>query len=86
MYNSGIEGPLKAYQIETIKVSDGDVILLHLANNLDLDDINAIRKDVQQYFPNNQVLCANDHILKKITVFKKEENPFCDINLEDLLW
>lgn len=85
MYNSGIKNPLQAYQIETIKVADGDVILLHLANDLNLDDINTIRKEIQQYFPNNQVICANDHILKKITVFQKEKNPFVEFNLEDLL-
>lgn len=76
---------IQPYNIETIKVADGDVILLHLANNLDLDDMNAIRKEIQQYFPNNQVICTNDYILKRITVFQKEKNPFVEFNLEDLL-
>lgn len=76
---------IKPYNIEVLSVSDGDVILLHLANDLDLDDINTIRKEIQQYFPNNQVICANDHILKRITVFQKEKNPFVEFNLEDLL-
>lgn len=66
----------KPYNIETLSVSDGDVIILHLNNNLDLDDINSIRKEVQQYFPNNQVICANEHILESITIIKKEENPY----------
>ena len=73
---------IKPYNIETLHVSDGDVIILHLANNLNLDDINYIKKDVQSYFPNNQVLCANEHILKSITVIKKENNPFIDMDLD----
>ena len=73
---------IKPYNIETLHVSDGDVIILHLANNLDLDDINYIKKDDQSYFPNNQVLCANENILKSITVIKKENNPFIDMDLD----
>jgi hypothetical protein len=76
---------IKPYNIETLHISDGDVIILHLANNLGLDDINYIKKDIQSYFPNNQVLCANEHILKSITVVKKENNPFIDMDL-DLEW
>ncbi len=85
MYDTGIKGPLKAYQIETLHVSDGDVIILHLSDGLTMDDINYIYKDVQQYFPNNKVICANEHILKKISVIKKDTNPFINIDLEDLL-
>lgn len=69
------------YNIETISVSEGDVIILHLANNLDLDEINAISKDIAQYFPNNKVLCANENILKKISVVKQTQNPFLYIDL-----
>ena len=30
---------IKPYNIETLHISDGDVIILHLANNLDLDEL-----------------------------------------------
>lgn len=76
---------VKPYNIEVLSVSDGDVIILHLAKDLDLDDINSIRKEIQQYFPNNQVICANEHILQQITVLKQTKNPFLFLNLsEDL--
>ena len=66
----------KSYNIESLSVSDGDVIILHLNNNLDLDDMNSIRKNIQQSFPNNQVICVNEHILESITIIKKEKNSY----------
>ena len=85
--------PLKPYNIETLSVSDGDVIILHLAKDLDLEELASVQKEIQQYFPNNQVICANEHILESITVIKKEKNPFAmeldlgsiALNMEDLL-
>lgn len=69
---------VKPYNIEVLSVSDGDVIILHLAKDLDIDELNSVQREMQQYFPNNQIICANEHILESITVLKKEEtkNPF----------
>ena len=73
---------IKPYNIEVLSVSDGDVIILHLAKDLDIDELNSVQKEMQRYFPNNQIICANEHILESITVLKKEEtkNPF-DLDL-----
>lgn len=68
------------YRIETLAVKDGDIIILHLAKDLDFNEMSMIQKDIQQYFPNNQVICANEHILESITVLHKENNPFIDLN------
>jgi hypothetical protein len=76
---------LQDFQVETINVTDGDTIILHLSDKLDIDDINIIQKEMQKCFPNNQVICANRCILDKITIVKQEQNPFVNINLEDLL-
>lgn len=76
---------LQDFQVETIKVADGDTIILHLSDKLDIDDINIIQKEMQKCFPNNQIICANRCILDKITIVKQEQNPFININLEDLL-
>lgn len=67
---------IKPYNIEVVEVKDGDVILLHLAKNLCLDEMKSIREEIQKQFPNNIILCANELILDRITVFKREENPF----------
>lgn len=84
---------VKPYNIEVLSVSDGDVIILHLAKDLDFDEMTSVQKEIQQYFPNNQVICANEHILESITIIKKEKNPFAleldlgsiALNMEDLL-
>ena len=84
---------VKPYNIEILSVSDGDVIILHLNENLCAAEISGIQKEIKQYFPNNQVICANEHILKKITVLHRADNPFemeldlgsINLNLEDLL-
>ena len=67
---------IKPYNIEILSVSDGDIIMLHLAKDLDFDELASVQKEIQQYFPNNQVICANEHILESITVIKREKNPF----------
>ena len=66
------------YRIEALPVRDGDIIILHLSNNLDFEDVATIQEDIQKDFPNNKVICANDHILKSITVLQKTdtENVF----------
>lgn len=81
----GYHTPIKPYNIEILSVSDGDVIILHLAKDLDIDELNSVQKEIQQYFPNNQIICANEHILESITVLKKEEtkNPF-DLDLGEI--
>ena len=76
---------LQDFQVETINVADGDTIILHLSDKLDIDDINIIQKEMQKCFPNNQVICANRCILDKITIVKQEQNPFIDIDWEGLL-
>ena len=67
---------IKPYNIEVVEIKDGDIILLHLAKDLNLDEIKSIQQEMQRQFPNNVILCANELILDRITVFKKEENPF----------
>lgn len=92
-YRNKNNSQVAPYNIETLSLSDGDVIILHLNENLDFESINTIREEIQEYFPNNQVICANEHILKKITVLHKTGNPFemaldlgsITLNMEDLL-
>ena len=92
-YTSKVQPP-KPYNIEKLSVSDGDVIILHLNENLCAAEISGIQREIKQYFPNNQVICANEHILKQITVLHRTDNPFemeldlgsINLNLEALLW
>jgi hypothetical protein len=40
---------------------------------MDFADLNAIQHEIQQMCPNNTILVANEHILKKITIFRPDK-------------
>ena len=60
----------KEYSIQTISVEPGDVILVHVSEDLDLDSVNQIFKELEKSFPDNNILIANEYILKGLTVVK----------------
>lgn len=62
---------MKPYNIETFNIDEGDVILLHLSKNCDINDINAISQEIKKIFPNNTILAANELILEGISIIKK---------------
>ena len=70
-YDIGPAASMKPYNIETFNVDEGDVILLHLSKNCDIDDINAISQEIKKIFPNNTILAANELILEGISIIKK---------------
>ena len=58
------------YNVQTVHVDEGDVILLHLNNNVDIDNINIIYNEVKRIFPNNDILISNEKILNSLTILK----------------
>lgn len=60
----------KPYSIQTIVAEPGDIILAHVSEDLDLDTVNDIWNQLKIVFPNNDVLIANEHILKGLTIIK----------------
>lgn len=60
----------KEYSIQTLQVDPGDVILVHVSEDLDLDNVNAVYEELQKAFPYNSVLIANEYILKGLTIIK----------------
>lgn len=60
------------YSIQTISVAPDDVILIHVAEDLDIDTINQIYNELQKSFPNNNILIANEYILKGLTIIKPQ--------------
>ena len=64
------EHPVQPYSIQSIVAEPGDVILAHVSEDLDLDTINDIWKQLKVAFPNNDVLIANEYILKGLTIVK----------------
>ena len=61
---------IQPYTIQTITTEPGDVILAHVSEDLDIDTVNDIWKQLKVAFPNNDVLIANEYILKGLTIVK----------------
>jgi short-subunit dehydrogenase involved in D-alanine esterification of teichoic acids len=49
------------------------VLLVQVNDNLDIENIRTIFKEVQTNFPNNQVLIANHHILNNLKILRPED-------------
>lgn len=64
---------IKPYAVELVHVQPDDIILLHISEDMSFDDLNAIQHEIQQMCPNNTILVANEHILKKITIFRPDK-------------
>lgn len=62
--------PVAPYSIQSIVTEPGDVILAHVSEDLDIDTVNDIWEQLKAVFPNNDVLIANEHILKGLTIIK----------------
>lgn len=64
---------IKPYDIQVVPVGPNDVIICHIDESFDFDELNIIQKEVEKVFPNNKVLVANENVLKRISIFKIEE-------------
>ena len=62
--------PVPPYSIQSIVAEPGDVILAHVSEDLDIDTVNDIWRQLKVAFPNNDVLIANEYILKGLTIIK----------------
>ena len=65
-YDLGVQ----PYSIQTVSVDPGDVILAHVSEDLDIGTVNDIWRQLKVAFPNNDVLIANEYILKGLTIIK----------------
>ena len=62
--------PVQPYSIQSIVAEPGDVILAHVSEDLNIDTVNDIWRQLKAAFPNNDVLIANEYILKGLTIVK----------------
>lgn len=70
--DSGVIGTFKGYPFQVVPIQSSDVLLIHVADTLDLDDCNHLIKELKKEFPNNTVLLSNKHILQGLTVLRHE--------------
>ena len=69
----GTIGTFAGYPIQTVDIQPGDTILVHISDNLDLDECNQIHKMMCEEYPNNTILLSNEHILKGMTILRKSK-------------
>lgn len=60
----------KKYNVQTISVAANDVILVHVAEDLDIETVSQIYDELKKSFPDNNILIANEYILKGLTIIK----------------
>ena len=58
------------YTIQTVTAELGDVILAHVSEDLNLEAVEDIWRQLKVAFPYNEVLIANEYILKGLTIIK----------------
>lgn len=80
---SQVYQPRKSYNIETFNLQKGDVILLHLNEDLDINDTQMILEEMKKVFPNNTVLAANEYILKGLTILRLSTPNTGEVNIFD---
>lgn len=73
----------KPYNIETFNIQKGDVILLHLNRDLDIDDTQMILEEMKKVFPDNTVLVANEYILRGLTILRLPVPKVGEVNMFD---
>lgn len=73
----------KPYNIETFNLQKGDVILLHLNEDLDIDTVSDILSNMKEVFPDNTVLVANEYILKGLTILRLPQPKTGEVNMFD---
>ena len=68
-YDIGSKTP-QPYTVQTVTAEPGDVILAHVSEDLNIDTVNDIWRQLKVAFPNNDVLIANEYILKGLTIVR----------------
>lgn len=80
--NSSIE-TWNGYPCQVVSLQPGDVLLVHVNDDLDLDNCRTIMKELNEAFPNNHCLLSNEHVLKGFTIlrdgFYERINPSVEI-------
>lgn len=75
---ASITGAWKGYDIQTVSLNPGDVLLVHISSYMDFDDCRHIMKMLEETFPNNRCVLCNEHVLKGMTVLRAAETKKVD--------
>lgn len=77
----------KGYNIQTVNIQPGDVILLHLNdNNIDVETMSTLLEEMSKIFPENTIIPVNELVLKGMTILRGAQSvnlPLIDHSLEE---
>lgn len=76
----GKTSAFKGYDIQTVNIQPGDTILLHLNDDIDVEDISAILEEMDKIFPKNTIIPVNEWILKRMTILRQSKNIADSVN------
>lgn len=74
----GIVGTWKGYETQVVSLQPGDVLLVHISDDMDLDSCKNIMQTLKETFPNNQCVLCNEHVLKGLTIIREVEREKID--------
>lgn len=71
-------GTFKGYDIQVVDIKPGDTILFHVSDDVDIETVFTLMKEMNNTFPNNTIIPVNEWILKGMTIIRQSE-PVADI-------
>ena len=74
----GIIGTWKGYETQVVSLQPGDVLLVHISDDMDLYSCKSIMQTLKETFPNNQCVLCNEHVLKGLTIVREVEREKID--------
>lgn len=74
----GVIGTWKGYEGQIVSLQPGDVLLVHISDDMDLYSCKDIMQTLKETFPNNQCILCNEHVLKGLTIIRAAENKKVD--------
>jgi hypothetical protein len=71
-------GSFKGYPVQVVEIRPGDTILVHISDDLSLDECSEIHKMMCETYPDNTILLSNEHVLKGMTILRNSQ-PIDDV-------
>jgi hypothetical protein len=76
---NGTVGTWTGKSVQIIETNPDDVILCEVSNDIDLEDCEAIHKELTKAFPKNTILLINGNIIKNFTFLRPKEDIISSI-------
>ena len=69
----GINKMFKEYDIQIVDINPGDTILLHINDDMDIESVASIVKEMNEIYPENTIIPVNEWVLKGMTILRQSK-------------